>query len=628
MKLSYLFKQIWLLVILLALVSSSFCQAQTWSPALTVTVCPGETGSYTLSSIPTTWRVSSGNQVGFITGGTLTNSPSLNNGSVTFNVRWNDDPQGGKIALNIERPDTYDSQGNALTYKDANISPLTARIRSVANFAGFVGQVPVPYCSTTAFTITGASQDFPNVPGEAIPAYLWEIPTGWGVQGATQISPFPTTPSNFMLYESTRSITLTPLPGGDVSLRVFPYSKTCNQTYASTNPPYRLVGAAGLVTIRRNPTVSLSTAPFSLTCGDRRPRTLTATTSQSQGSPSFNWSLPSGWTIQGPANTASIQAIPNGGNGGTISVTATYSCASVGYTTAPSNTIAVGFSKNLAPVVIDPNNNTTLYCGNEQVTLRASNIGGNYFQWSATGGATVTPAVTTTASAPVTVSGGYDGDITVTVSASNPANGCTPSDNLIILHHNRGTITEANNPLQLFVSGSSSFYAPNGSVICGRPVQFDLSGLDLYGNSLPGSLRWIVDGQTYTAGTTFATTLRQSQVTVVLTNRCGYEDYYYWTVPVSGTCGSGSGGGGGPIDNDPYNPGIAAYPNPANESLTVEQGGGPVRLTNTYGQPVSTQTAKPGRLRLDVRHLPAGLYFLEMRNANGKIVRRQIRIAR
>ena len=91
--------------------------------------------------------------------------------------------------------------------------------------------------------------------------------------------------------------------------------------------------------------------------------------------------------------------------------------------------------------------------------------------------------VITRASAPVTVSGGYDGYITTTVKASNPANGCTSSQNSTV-HHNRGSITEANNPLQLFVSG---FYAPSGSVVCGRPVQLDVSGFDLYGNGLPAT---------------------------------------------------------------------------------------------------------------------------------------------
>jgi len=76
-------------------------------------------------------------------------------------------------------------------------------------------------------------------------------------------------------------------------------------------------------------------------------------------------------------------------------------------------------------------------------------------------------------------------------------------------------------------------------------------------------------------------------------------------VPVEGTCGSGMGDSTGPFEPEPYNPNTLAY-----------------------GQPVRTQMAQPGRLHLDVRHLPAGLYFLELRDATGKTVRKQIRIAR
>ncbi|AMR26920.1 hypothetical protein A0257_07245 [Hymenobacter psoromatis] len=71
-----------------------------------------------------------------------------------------------------------------------------------------------------------------------------------------------------------------------------------------------------------------------------------------------------------------------------------------------------------------------------------------------------------------------------------------------------------------------------------------------------------------------------------------------------------------------------AYPNPASNDLTLEQGGGPVRLTNAQGQTVRSQTAQPGRLHLDTHALPTGLYFLEMRDATGQPVRQQIRIER
>ncbi|OGX87479.1 hypothetical protein BEN47_10595 [Hymenobacter lapidarius] len=72
------------------------------------------------------------------------------------------------------------------------------------------------------------------MPNEPIPAYLWEVPASWAVTGATLIPSFATTPNDFRLYQGSqgsRSISVTPTPGGNVDLRVFQYSSTCNQTY-------------------------------------------------------------------------------------------------------------------------------------------------------------------------------------------------------------------------------------------------------------------------------------------------------------------------------------------------------------------------------------------------------------
>lgn len=411
-----------------------------------------------------------------------------------------------------------------------------------------------------------------------------------------------------------------------MDLRVFQYSSICNQTY-SPSQLYKFLSFPGAFRIRRQPTVAITTAPFSVNCGDRTPRTLTATASQSQGLTGFVWNLPSGWTFQGPSNTASVQVIPKGDNGGNITVEANYSCGP-STPTLPSAPLTVGYTQSVAPVYISLGSSNSLYCGTGSVTMSAFTSGtpGTY-QWTASNGATVSPTTTNDASTPVRVSGGLDGDITVTVKASNPAFGCAPSSSSITVYHNRGVIPEAMNPLQLTVTGSNgSFVAPNGSTTCGRIVQFQVNGLDLYHNPLPGTLRWIVDGQEYSAGTSLAVPLRQSQVTIVLKNTCNLDDYYYWTVPVEGTCSGGGSGGTGPLDPEPYNPGLVAYPNPANGDITVGQRGGAVRLYNAYGQPVRSQMARPGKLHLDTSGLPAGLYFLELPTAQGKTTRQQIRI--
>lgn len=207
----------------------TLAHSQSWAPASPVTVCPGQTGTYTLSNIPTGSRIKAGNNPAAVSGGTLTNSPALSNNTIAFTVLWDDTPNGGRITVNIEVP-VRNSSGTITGYNDIG-NPLIARIRSVAGQPVPSGTLAVPFCSTSAFTLTLPAENFPNVPDEPIPAYLWEVPASWTVQGATLITSFVTTPGNFKLYQGTHTITLTPTPGGDVDLRTFKYSSACNQTY-------------------------------------------------------------------------------------------------------------------------------------------------------------------------------------------------------------------------------------------------------------------------------------------------------------------------------------------------------------------------------------------------------------
>ncbi|OGX80815.1 hypothetical protein BEN47_06045 [Hymenobacter lapidarius] len=307
----------------------------------------------------------------------LTNSPSLSSGgNINCAVLWDDTPNGGRITVNIEVP-RRNSNGDITGYDDIN-RPLVARIRSVAGQPVASGSLAVPFCSTSPVEITLPAENFPNVPNEPIPAYLWEVPAGWGVTGATLIPSFVTTPGNFRLYQGTRTIRLTPTPGGDVDLRTFKYSSNCNQTYYPSQP-YRLISSPGFFRIQRTPTVAITAGPNLAYCGDRTPRTYTATASQSQGLTGFRWSYPSGWVPQGAATGASIVLVPSGTNAGTVGVTADYNCSPAAFSTSQAS-LAVAYSSNLTPVVFTALPNL---CQGETKTLRVAPVpGAQSYQWT------------------------------------------------------------------------------------------------------------------------------------------------------------------------------------------------------------------------------------------------------
>ena len=103
-------------------------------------------------------------------------------------MRWDDTPNGGKLTVSFEKGTT---SGGTTTWVDAGVKELIARIRSVAGQPGPTGSISIPFCSTAPFTLTVPVEYFVNVPNEAIPAYLWEVPAGWSVQGGAIAGPCP-----------------------------------------------------------------------------------------------------------------------------------------------------------------------------------------------------------------------------------------------------------------------------------------------------------------------------------------------------------------------------------------------------------------------------------------------------
>lgn len=71
---------------------------------------------------------------------------------------------------------------------------------------------------------------------------------------------------------------------------------------------------------------------------------------------------------------------------------------------------------------------------------------------------------------------------------------------------------------------------------------------------------------------------------------------------------------------------LAVYPNPASGYITIEQPARvqvrQVELVNRFGQPVLNTEVTDRIVRLDVRHLPAGLYFLRVSSSNGVVIKK------
>ena len=73
---------------------------------------------------------------------------------------------------------------------------------------------------------------------------------------------------------------------------------------------------------------------------------------------------------------------------------------------------------------------------------------------------------------------------------------------------------------------------------------------------------------------------------------------------------------------------LTLYPNPAADRLTAVLPAAPgrtYRVLNALGQVVGQGPAEAANPSVEVRQLPAGLYFLELRTAAGSQVRRFVK---
>ena len=295
-------------------------------------------------------------------------------------------------------------------------------------------------------------------------------------------------------------------------------------------------------------------------------------------------------------------------------MSANYSCGpSISTSSA---TLQAGFRPELAPPVFVTANYDLCLNQTKRFTVEPVPSATSY-QWTVAP-ANLTPNGTTTTTVPYldvtapNTDAMPEGEVTVRANASG---GCLAS-----------APTTKRFQIGIGTAKFTTSVSTYGYVCPDAPIPFHVQRFNARGSE---SYAWYVDGDFVSSDPTSFQVMgppigQNIYVQLIITNDCGtgfqFGRRIYGAAAIDGlACDVMRQGPTKPTTT-------AAYPNPADGQLTVEQGGGAAVLRNAYGQPVSTQTAKPGQLRLDTSHLPAGFYFLETRDAQGNAKRQQIRI--
>ncbi|TLM94206.1 T9SS type A sorting domain-containing protein [Hymenobacter jeollabukensis] len=440
-----------------------------------------------------------------------------------------------------------------------------------------------PCSSGQAYTYSVPQREFPSAPGDVITTYVWRVPAGWQVQNVA--------PDAQGEYVTGRAITVVvPAGGANGQVQARAYSSTCNfQNLALSLKTY--VSDWVTLGVTRTPALSVAPANPSLTCGDTRPLTFTAALSPAIGNPVINWTYPAGWT--GPATGASVTVTPSGTGGGTVTASAVYSCVTPAVSV--SQAVSVGFSPQVAPPTLSglpqPVGEVQVLC--QPTTVTASAPGATSYAWTTTGSLRVNGSTTATGASVTVGSATGGGSGTVQVQALNAS--CAASD----------------------PRGFQASYGPpqpeeltyNDRDLCNTGIVF----FSVRAADPAATFQWSISGSG--ARLRFGST--GSQVSVYITDPQGTFDLSvearnscnpapapvnpvqvgtFFCADFDYTCGMGSAR-------------AAAYPNPADESLTVRGNAG-ATLYDAAGAPVARLA--PGQHQLRTRGLPEGAYFLQL----------------
>lgn len=599
-------------------------------------VCPNRVYTYSINtSCLVNWAV---------TGGTIQGASTNTN---RISVIWNDIPT-------VQSTTPFSTNVRATLSGCSNpplVQPASVFVSSISNVtpgpltingAAVFRQHALPFGDNAALTLRVPLVTLPQSSARAVPlhalTYEWVIPVNWRYNGTNIVSD-GVTPRRFSgSPQAGNQITVTPAPGTGGTISVRAVNNNCIN--ASTGPDNSLSQTLSLHVVRPTPSLTILSdrsptgGNFTLNCGDQSDYRFRVVVG----------SIPSGGSFSNQAFRVSGQLAATGPLTGSNSVNTAFS----GATGTAGISFQARYTRNGVSIDTEaPNVNVTIQsaltpisfaslphrlCNGESATLRVNPVpGATRYTWTlAASGQLLTPVppvsatgqeyVTTSPELPVTVRLNpslYSYRAAVTVTAGSRACGNSRVTGTLTL----GVADQIN----LYSSNRNSF-----QICAHQPIQFTVSLLGQQGEVT--GYDWLVNEMPFNGPGSGSSTItvftpaagQRLSVLATVHSRCGDISRgldvttvgYIDGLPCEAAI----------IGATPPRPQVVAYPNPANTTLTLEQGGGTVRLADAYGKTVQSQTTSPGRLQLDTSRLPAGLYFLEMRDAKGTPVRQQIRI--
>jgi hypothetical protein len=325
----------------------------------------------------------------------------------------------------------------------------------------------------------------------------------------------------------------------------------------------------------------------------------------------FNWTAPSGWSINGGGNTLSTTSktvsITAGSGAGQISVASNYSTAtSTGVWIGPPVINSISFDGISGPYPLCSGGNIT-YTANQDHILSTSVSGTTSVTYSLNGPAGIVSGSALSATNFDFFSKSTGANFTITVTASN---GCGTITQCLYFSNTTGSCTPPTFTSMTINNGTAPancavnvtfqpnvYYTIQAADNTGTPITFSLQNVN--GNYATGT---VLSSTQFRVRTTNTNSV--FRVSATTSNTCGSVGYCIWfsnsgppdyRIVADAQQGTSPGEDANPSTVSE----MTAYPNPANDHMTIAmpfvvKEDTPVLLFDLFGKVIATSTLKTG----------------------------------